>query len=634
MEQHEKEMIEKIRRQMEEVEIPKRLRPDAIEETLMRQQKKDRRKKYRYVLAAVACLGVFGIAYMQVNKEKISRGNPTNSAVNEKTKPESTTASGEKERSGLQMAESYEEIYQLVKESTYYGEEITLEAEEKTSSGEAAQDSARPENDYSKTNTREENVEEGDIVKTDGRYIYIVKEEGNEIGIVDTDGGLEQIAEITLEENIFVSEIYVQDSYLIVLGTESEENYYEKCGSWFETIDDCVGIENATTRSIVYDISDKENPKILGENCQSGNYNTSRVHNGYLYVFSQHNIYNPEEGKKEQYIPCVNGTLLASDKICIPNVESANAYTVVTAIELKNPDGEKASVGILSNGGLTYVSEEHIYICDNVWKESESATAIRKLTYGNGEINGVAETEVKGYLNDSFSIDEYKGYLRMAVTIDAAVSNAVYVLDEELHMTGKIEGLAEGERIYSARFMGNAGYFVTFRETDPLFSVDLSNPSEPKIIGQLKIPGFSEYLHPYGDGLLLGIGAEVDEKGIARNQVKLSMFDISNSADVKEVDKVVLEDCDYSPAFDEYKSVLADAEKNLIGFYALGRKELYSVYRYDRENGFICQMQESVNGNFASIRGIYIGERFYVIAGNQIEAYQIGTYEKIDDIVL
>lgn len=262
----------------------------------------------------------------------------------------------------------------------------------------------------------------------------------------------------------------------------------------------------------------------------------------------------------------------------------------------------------MSNGGLTYVSEEHIYICDNVWKESESATAIRKLTYENGEINGVAETEVKGYLNDSFSIDEYKGYLRMAVTVDAADSNAVYVLDEELHMTGKIEGLAEGERIYSARFMGNAGYFVTFRETDPLFSVDLSNPSEPKIIGQLKIPGFSEYLHPYGDGLLLGIGAEVD--------------------------KVVLEDCDSSPAFDEYKSVLADAEKNLIGFYALGRKELYSVYGYDRENGFICQMQESVNGNFASIRGMYIGEQFYVIAGNQIEVYRIGEYEKIDSIVL
>ena len=95
-------------------------------------------------------------------------------------------------------------------------------------------------------------------------------------------------------------------------------------------------------------------------------------------------------------------------------------------------------------------------------------------------------------------------------------------------MTGTIENLAKNERIYSARFMGDTGYFVTFRETDPLFSVDLSDPDNPKIIGTLKIPGFSEYLHPYGDGLLLGIGEEVDEKGVESNQVKLSMFDISD----------------------------------------------------------------------------------------------------------
>ena len=109
--------------------------------------------------------------------------------------------------------------------------------------------------------------------------------------------------------------------------------------------------------------------------------------------------------------------------------------------------------------------------------------------------------------------------------------------------------------------MGDTGYFVTFRETDPLFSVDLSDPDNPKIIGTLKIPGFSEYLHPYGDGLLLGIGEEVDEKGVESNQVKLSMFDISDPSNVKEIDKIVLNGSYYSTAFDQYKSVLADAEK-------------------------------------------------------------------------
>lgn len=622
MEQHEKEMMEKIRQQMKDTDVPERLRPDAIEETLMWKQKKERRKKYRYMLAAAACFGILGIAYVQGNSGKA----PGVKSVQTETKEEVTSG-------GLQMAKSYEEIYQFFENSFYYGGEILLESDEKGSSEESAQDSTESESSYSKTNTREENVEEADTVKTDGRYIYTVKEEGNEIGIVDTAGGkLRQLADITLDKTLLVDEIYVQDSYLIILGTESEDVYYAENDSWFKTADDQVGAEN--TRSVVYDISDKENPRVLGEMRQSGRYDTARIRDDYLYVFSQYDIYNPNEKKKEQYIPCVNGKLLASEQICIPDMESANCYTVITAIEIKNPNEEKSSVGVLSNGSLTYVSEENIYICDNIWKNSCSFTDIRKLSYRDGEITGNTKVQVKGYLNDSFSIDEYDGYLRMAVTVDDTNSNAVYVFDKDLHMTGKIERLAEEERIHSVRFMGNTGYFVTFKETDPLFSVDLSNPNEPKIIGKLKIPGFSEYLHPYGEGLLLGIGAEVDEKGVEMNRVKLSMFDTSDPSDVKEIDKVVLEDCYYSTAFDDYKSVLVDVEKNLIGFCALGEKGVYSVYGYDEEKGFFCQMQEVVNGDFASIRGVYIGEQFYLVVGNRIESYEFGTYKKIDSIVL
>lgn len=624
MEQHEKEMMEKIRRQMEEVDVPERLQPNAVEETLMRKEKKERRKKYRYLLAAAACFGILGIAYVQGNSGKA----PKVKSVQTETKEEAASR-------GLQMAKSYGEIYQFFENSFYYGEEISLESDEKGFSEESAQDGTESDSSYSKTNMREENVEEADTVKTDGRYIYTVKEEGNEIGIVDTAGGeLRQLEDIILDETFWVDEIYVQDSYLIVLGTESEDVYYAEDDSWFKTTDDRVGFENINTRSVVYDISDKENPRVLGEMRQSGRYDTSRIRDGYLYVFSQYDIYNPNEKKKEQYIPCVNGKLLASEQICIPDMESANCYTVITAIEIKNPNEEKSSVGVLSNGSLTYVSEENIYICDNIWNDSCSFTDIRKLSYKDGEITGDAKVKVKGYLNDSFSIDEYDGYLRMAVTVDATNTNAVYVFDKDLHMTGKIEGLAEEEHIYSVRFMGNTGYFVTFKETDPLFSVDLSNPNEPKIIGKLKIPGFSEYLHPYGEDLLLGIGAEVDEKGVEMNRVKLSMFDISNPSDVKEIDKVILEDYYYSPAFDDYKSVLVDAKKNLIGFYAFGEKGVYSMYGYDEEKGFFCQMQEVVNGDFVSIRGVYIGERFYLVAGNRIESYELGTYKRIDGIVL
>lgn len=307
---------------------------------------------------------------------------------------------------------------------------------------------------------------------------------------------------------------------------------------------------------------------------------------------------------------------------------------MITAIDIQNPNEVTDSVGILSNQGFCYASAENIYLYETVWEKDGRSTEIRKFSYGEGKVTGVAETQVNGYLNDSFSIDEYKGVLRLVTTLDETNSNSVYVLDENLEETGKIENLAKDERIYSARFMGDIGYFVTYRETDPLFSVDLSDPANPKIIGELKIPGFSKYLHPYGEGLLLGIGMEVDENDVKDNRVKLSVFDISDPANVKEIDKIVLEDSYYSTAFDDYKSVLADVENNLIGFFSYGERNMYHIYTYDRIHGFVCQMQEVVNGNFESVRGMYIGEQFYVIAGNQIEAYQIGTYEKIDDIVL
>ena len=582
MEQHEKEIMDSIRRQTENIEIPERLRPSAVEEQIMKRQKRERRKRYRYALAAAACLGILGIAYIQTNEGNTPRNKIISPIVEKVHKSDK-----------LQMANSYEEIYQLVKgPGQRYGHEIALEEEAKGTPEASVENSKNTESSYSKTNTRTENVDEGDIVKTDGRYLYVVKEEGNGIGIVDTEGNkLEQITEITLEGEFCISEIYVENSYLIILGTESEEIY--PAGDAIYRTEYEYAVESVCdTKSIVYDISDKRQPKEIGKCLQSGGYSTSRLNNGYLYVFSQYSVNNPEEERKEQYIPCVNEELLSLDKICMPDTESARNYTVITAIDIQNPSETTDSIGILSDQGLCYASAENIYLYETIWEEDGGRTTeIRKFSYGEGKLTGVAKTRVNGYLNDSFSIDEYNGYLRLVTTVDR--TNAVYVLDEKLEETGKIENLAKDERIYSARFMGDIGYFVTYRETDPLFSVDLSDPANPKIIGELKIPGFSEYLHPYGDGLLLGIGMEDDGNDEKDRRVKLSMFDISDPSNVKEIDKIVLKDSYYSTAFEDYKSVLADAEKNLIGFFTYGERETYHIYGYDRVHGFTCKMQET-----------------------------------------
>ena len=300
---------------------------------------------------------------------------------------------------------------------------------------------------------------------------------------------------------------------------------------------------------------------------------------------------------------------------------------------------------VLSEFSECYVSGNNIYVYENTRSsvlartvfENVNQTMIRRISYKDGVLTGEAQGKINGYLNDSFSIDEYNGNLRIVATIDGATetTNAVYVLNNKLEIIGQITDLAEGETIYSARFMGDTGYFVTFRQTDPLFSVDLSDPENPEIIGTLKIPGFSEYLHFYGDNLLLGIGMDADEESGTTNGMKISMFDISDPKDVKEIHKYTMKESYYSDVFYDYRAVLIDYNKNMIGFSAYGNQEMYYIFQYDKTNGFNLEMQEEVNGNsWMTARGIYINDRLYIIKGNAIESYQIGDYTKIDDLLI
>ena len=363
-----------------------------------------------------------------------------------------------------------------------------------------------------------------------------------------------------------------------------------------------------------------------------------------------------KKNEPELYVPEVGEKLIEPNKILLPLEENGNMYYVASSINLEEPNNIVDSKGIFHNGGMTYVSSDHIYLCEaSRDEEGAISTCIRKISYEDGKLDGKAAANVDGRLEDSFSIDEYNGYLRMVVmkddqvsraepllreleeetAVEAEESNALYVLDQNLKIIGSIEGIAPGERIYSARFMGDTAYFVTFKETDPLFSADLSDPTNPKLIGSLKIPGFSEYLHPYGEGLLLGIGMDVDESGVTTNGVKISMFDISNPADVKEIHKTVLENVYGSAALYDYKAVLIDEEKNMIGFPTYGENEKYYVFNYHSEVGFEKVMEEEINNtSWMDVKGLYSGERLYIVGGNVIESYQIPTYKKVDDIVL
>ncbi len=670
MDPREQDMIRKMQEETKDIEVPKSLEPEQIEQKLAAYQEEKKYNKAKwfawkpaYTGALVA--GAFLLCLtLAAAKDLGVRKCGDMAAATAQGKSEQTVEEKENEESAeavLATPKDYEEVfvcleeYQKQMEESYtYGsyaenavEDIApfAETESAAALGKGV-DSGVDTGSYSETNVRQQGVDEGDTVKTDGSYLYALKDGANEISIVDIrQDTMKQVSRVELEKGAQISEFYVAEGRLMV------------CYTTYPDIEEDKGYQQNVTHAVTYDISDPEHPAKAGEVTQAGYYYSSRITDGYLYLFSQFYVDSGiAKEETEQYIPSVQGKLLPLESIYLPESHRGCQYMVVSSMKLEKPDEICDSKGIFYEGGQIYVSQKNIYLTAVQYhQEEETETAIQKITYQAGKLTGKAQTTVKGYLDDSFALDEYEGYLRMVVTRDNTESllrllpedgsgsdgeenvqsNSVYVLNEELETVGKIENLAENERVYSSRFMGDTAYFVTFEQTDPLFSVDLSDPKHPKVIGKLKLPGFSDYLHPYGDGLLLGIGIDMDEEGITSNGVKISMYDISDPSDVKEIQKYVLEDTYGSPALYDYKAVLTDLEKGLVGFPVYADQELYYVFSYDEQRGFTVEMEEEVNNtSYLTTRGVFAGERLYVIGSNVIESYRISDYQKVDDLIL
>lgn len=553
--------------------------------------------------------------------------------------------------------------------------------ETEMSEGSGAQEGS---GDYGKTNQQEEDVEEADIIKNDGRYLYqVIRQERNSkyaVQIVDTKDGLKEVAKIGDFDNE-INNIYLWNDKMVVIesGWLNDVERETESGNPLNAVKNFVEDvfladqesgyrEMAYSKIHIYDIKDRTNPKEYHTFTVKGNYQDSRISDGYLYFFNICNAYKPRLEKDYQaYLPEFDGEILSPDKIYLPDDTDTAAYLVMASIDMEQPDKFIDTTAIVTAADRFYVSPNHIYIADSRYadvgtegKKSDN-TRIYCFSYQDGKMKKEAEGTVKGTLRDDMAMNEYKGYLRMVTTVEEQnvtevkdditgealgtdsvefeTYNSLYVLDKKLKVVGKIENLAKDELVYSARFMGNAGYFVTFRQTDPLFSMDLSNPRKPKILGELKISGFSEYLHFYSKNLLLGIGMEADENTGAADGIKLSMFDISNPSDVKEQSKLHLPEYDYADALYNYKAVLIDTDKNLFGFYAEGYHEedyKYSYLLFTFEDGsFKTVMEIDCSDIFArTVRGTYIGDCFYLLYTNgRIEAYSLKDGSKMEELV-
>ena len=700
---NEQEILTQLRKAAEEIEIPETLKPEQIEKQLQEQKAKQQQENQHLepkkskkiipwrrlgsmvaVLALVVCSGI----YITVTRfDKNSGTGQTDSVA--MTDTQQTV--GEADETGYvdvaalgtmyHPASDYKEVYQTLLKGYQQNWIEDLETSAETSeaasgamnsgsdeyyySDEAKYGSADADllesskesgKDYSTTNLQMEGVDESDIAKIDGSYIYTV--EDKYIVITDIrDGKLEEVTRFLPKDcgaADRVMEIYVDGDQLILVvqGYETSLGESSKAGSDKEnsdkeSSDEEIAVSDAsedsafcykmngksTTQIQVYSIVDRRNPEFEGRLIQDGYYNTSRKIGDVVYLFTQYHMTSDVVGYVEKeytsVIPKVNGEKVAAGEIYLPE-SSGESGILVSSLDVNKPDKVLDSKLVISGYAQTYISKDALYLYEEDY-DGAMITNIAKFALDEGRISGVAATTVRGYVRDTFAINASDGYLRVLTTDYSTEDevNALYILDENLKLTGQLTGIAPGEEIYAARFMGNTGYFVTYRNTDPLFTVDLSDPAKPEIIGELKVTGFSEYLHFWDDTHLLGIGYESDEKTGNIENIKISMFNIENPGEVIEEAKLVLKDVDYSEALYDYKSVIISKDKNLIGlvcedYSGSGIKQTYQIYSY--ENGAFKKQAEipGINGaNYENVRGMYSGNVFYLWIYDNITSYDM-----------
>jgi inhibitor of cysteine peptidase len=635
-----------------------------------------------------------------------------------------------KQADSLPVVGTYDHLVTLLtqNESNRYGivslqskemksESSTTSSASATAGGNAvsAQDSAAksvsPE--YSGTNVQVQGVDESDVVKSDGKYIYTV----NKQRIVVTEAyPADQMKVLSIldfpktqKTQFQPSEIYVDDNHLIVLG-QSYQNL--KPVPYNEAASSSIGISEkrmilpmrsqATTKVMVYDLTDRSNLKLVKDAELEGNYVSSRKIGSSLYFIANKyvNYYHYREmadmeGAKTELAPSYRDssagdsfTSIPLDQIYyLPKALEPN-YVLIGGINLNDLTQTMNVTSYLGSGQNVYASEENLYVAATKYEEQKQETILYQFGLNTGKAVYKNTGKVPGHLLNQFSMDEHNGHLRLATTTgeiwrtdEGTSKNHVYILDANLKEEGKIENIAPGERIYSTRFMGDRAYMVTFKNTDPLFVLDLKQPDQPKLLGALKIPGYSNYLHPYDENHIIGFGkdtVEVENKNLQGSQsiayyqgMKVALFDVSDVNNPKEKFKEMIGDRGTdSELLYNHRALLFSKEKNLLSFpvnvmkidpnqaasnpknpasaYGSFAFQGAYVYNLDLEEGFqfrggITHLtqdelqkagQHFYAGDKQVQRVLYIGDTLYTVSNGLIKANDLSTLQEKNAVII
>jgi len=519
------------------------------------------------------------------------------------------------------------------------------------------------------TNIQVPGVDEGDLVKTDGSYIYIAKgrtvavvaaqgAESRQVATIDTSG-LAGSADIVTGP---VIGMMLQGKTLVVLF----HGFSNGASGWGSPQSTYLSLSASSLKVAFYDISNPELPRYLSQVSQSGSYVDSRLSDGVLYLVSTYSvdIEDADPSDPATFVPQVGDsaglTPLDPGCITIPSDPNTAAYSVVTAVDVaaRAVLGEQA---VLGEADTIYMNAANLYLASGDYDNSAvtipgyggyigTTTTIVRIGLNSGRL-AVGQTAVlPGGLLNQFSLDEQDGYLRVVTTRNNGIGiwvPALWVLDSAMALTGVLPELVTNEQVQSVRFDGDVAYVVTFQRMDPLFAIDLSDPANPRVTSALKIPGFSSYLHVFGSGLLLGLGTNGDASGLT-DGLKLSMFDVSDPLDVREVATLPI-DADSTEVAIDHKAAFVDPDKGLIGFPTGTYSQTNGVrgytwdYRMYQWTGTTFRelstftLGRSENGNTptdTTIRAIEVSGDFYLLASDTVDSFDMAGYTQIAHLLL
>lgn len=518
----------------------------------------------------------------------------------------------------------------------------------KSSSGNSSNSGNQESDDYSKTNVQVQSVDEADTTKTDGKYIYSISEENVLISDVQDPSHMKEVGNVSYSFYGFApNEILIYNNKLIVIYTN---------GKYLST---------TKTATVVYSLDNIEHPKTIDSFELEGDYYTSRIVNGKLFVISSGYLkkrdgsndlsYSPQKDKNTIYRNYTeNNELKTIDLNNIKYIygsEKSNMQSLVATYDLNKNDNISVN-SYLFNIKNAYITTENIYMLNTEWASDDNDNTLRHLLslfgfkgipgylfsgndydkYSSHSITNILKFNIqddgslkfankaseKGSTINQFSLDEYNGNLRVAL-YDSSQGSKVVVFDSKLNKIGETSYLAKGEKMYSSRFLGNRAYLVTYKTIDPLFAIDLSNPNNPKVMGELKISGYSTYLHPYDENHLIGIGMQSSESvsrdlygnptrtTVAITGMKMALFDVSDISNPIQMSEVTIGDSKTTSAIlKNHKALLFSKEKEIIAIPINGYSSDFTAKGSDDTSSLVDSYISQLNSKSYIYQGYLV----------------------------